>query len=136
MTNTKQPSTRTTNTQAKKTAFMKALVTEYGEGAVVTRKQILAVHAKNPDAYPHPVVRLGWRVERNKFLVTLSADPQSLREQTLANTQKLKDKKAQTMLKSDVRNSPAKLMKEVMGSEVPEVSDDNDINGLLKTISN
>jgi len=133
-------STRTTNTQAKKQEFLKGLVAEYGEGTVVTRKQLLAVWEKNKDAYPHPVSvekDMNFRVARNQFIVTTSSNPASVRDQTVSNMTKLQAKKEETMLSKATRTSPSKLAKEVMGEDVAgeEVNDEEDINALLKTVT-
>lgn len=47
-------STKTDKKQMKM-QFLQDLVTAYGEGSVITHKQMMAVWTKNQDQYPHVV---------------------------------------------------------------------------------
>ncbi len=92
---------------AQKTALLEALVAAYGEGAVVTRKQLMDVWAKNKAKYAHIVTvrkNADYKVGRNLFVVTTSETPAVVRDKVLAER---KDKQ----LPEDLKNNPVAIAK-------------------------
>lgn len=78
-------------TQKKMDALLKALVKAYGEGAIITRQQLLETWNKNREKYPHIVAirkNPDYRVGRGAYVVTTDENPKKAREAA----QKLYDK--------------------------------------------
>ena len=148
----KAKSTVKADMQAKKAVFLAALVAAYGEGAAITRKQMVAVYNTNKEAFPHfgMIKRdANYKLGRNQFVVTTSADPASVRDKTMANMTKLQAKKESVMLPKETRKSAKKLLAAVTSPAVKatkpskfaepdtmegfEVEEDN-INDILRTL--
>lgn len=141
----KAPSNKKAEMQAKKKVFLAALVAAYGEGAAITRKQMVTVYNTNKEAFPHfgMVKRdANYKLGRNRFVVTTSENPAAVRDKTMENLAKLQDKKESTLLPKSTRKSAAKLLKAVAPEagaesdelETAEADSAEDINNLLRTI--
>lgn len=136
--------------KAKMTAFLAALVAAYGEGSVITCKQLNTVWNANRSAYPHVVaVRKNddYKLGRNQFIVTASANPAEVRNKVRDNLAKLQAAKDSTKLPTEVRKNPAKLLKAIKDASPVETASDSftdnnnedsqeDINNVLRTIQN
>lgn len=142
---TKTTSNKKAEMQAKKKVFLAALVAAYGEGAAITRKQMVAVYNTNKEAFPHfgMVKRdANYKLGRNRFVVTTSENPASVRDKTMENLSKLQAKKESALLPKETRKSAGKLLKAVSpessqeADELETVEEDNkeDINNLLRTM--
>lgn len=140
------------NAQATKNAFLVELVKAYGEGAVISHKQMLDVAHKTDYArYINGGISAirhdsNYKVGRNQYVVTVSESPAAVRDNTAKNVAKLVAKKKAAQLPKAVRKSPAKLL-EAIAPEVKaskyvdndmmegfEQDDSEDINSLLRTI--
>jgi len=133
---TTQPKKTTKNAQETKLAFIKELVAVYGEGTVVSHKQMLDVAQKTDfkrfinggiSAIRHDNA---YKVGRNQYVVTLSETPATVRDKTATNVAKLTAKKEAQKLPKQGRQSPKKLLKAI----APEVAkskfvDENDMVG-------
>lgn len=108
--------------QNKKQSFLNGLVKEFGEGAVVTFKQIFDWNQKHKDMFSkyeyvfiskHP--ESAYTVARGKYVITSHIDVKSakeLRDKTIENLAKLNAAKADA-LASMVKQPKAKKQKKV-----------------------
>lgn len=133
----------------KRAAFMAALVAAFGEGAVVSRKQLIEVWDKNPEKYCHIVtIRKSedYKVGRNQYVVTTQENPTVARDEARKRLAEV-EAKQEKAVPAAVRKSPAKLAKKLLTSGLtkPErkaketsgqgaletLESDDDINAIL-----
>ena len=106
----------------KKLALMTALVKTYGEGSLVSRKQVKAVYIQNKDLYSgfgivtrNPETKVG----RGTFLLTLKDNVIEQRDMHIAKLTAKKD----AMLPANVRESATELAQVLMDTNDDEIDD-------------
>ena len=110
--------------QDKKSALMKALVAAFGEGAVISRKQLLEVWNKAKASYPHSVViekNMDYRVGRGMYVVTATENVTKVRDAAIAKMKAMEAQKEKALPKS-TRKSAEKLAKAVMKTKPVKTS--------------
>jgi hypothetical protein len=71
---------------SRKGALINALVSKYGEGAVISRKQILEICNTNKEVFPNSVViehNEDYRIGRGRYVVTSSDTPAKVRDSVM-----------------------------------------------------
>lgn len=107
--------------QDQKAAFMQALVDKFGEGAVVSRKDLIDVWKSAPGKFCHVVgIRKNpdYKVGRNMFVVTTSKTPAVVRDAVIAERQKMVPADS---VKNDVK-ALAKLVRDGMSKSEKQAS--------------
>lgn len=119
---TNESNTKKDTMDARRNVLMKALVEAYGDGTVISRKQMIEVWKKNRETFPHfdAIKRnANYIMGRNKFLITLETDVAAVRAKTEQNVAKLEAKRVEKVLPKAVRTNPKKLAKAVLGTTKP-----------------
>lgn len=108
------------DTQQKQENLVNDIIKEFGNNAIVTRKDILSVYNKDEPRYSNfgfitrnPDAKIG----HGKYVVTTNADVKATRDDILHKMQKESEEQQKRMLPKNTRNSVSKLAKEILKTE-------------------
>jgi hypothetical protein len=139
--------------EQRRAVLMAALVAEYGEGSVITRKQMEDLWKKDKEKYPNyyciyknPIYKVG----KNKFIVTTQEDVAAVVSKTAQNMSKLETVRETKLLPKETRTDAKKLAKKVSVAKTVKKAkekiqsintmdgfenDEEDINQIMKTLN-
>jgi hypothetical protein len=114
--------TKSQEVQTRKRELVSALVSEYGEGAVISLKQILVVRDKlSKELYTNTVEYFrkdkDYKIGRNQYVATVAEPPTFVRDKTKERMDKEAELNKSSLLPAEIRKSAKKLAEAIAGPE-------------------